>query len=385
MMNAIRPFKLEIKEEEIKDLNSRLLNTRLPDQAPGEPWKTGTDLEWFKKLLEFWKKDFDWKNSENKLNAFPQFKTQVSDIDVHFLHCEGQGKKNIPLLLMHGWPGSVFEFLDLIPILTNPKKFGINTDIAFTVIAPSLPGFGLSFEAFQKRFGVEEIGDCLLDLMVNVLGYDKFCIQGGDWGSMIGTRISYKYPDQILGLHLNMLALRRDYDPERNIFPDEQDYIDQIKKWRPEGMGYQAIQGSRPQTLAYALSDSPSGLAAWISEKFYEWTDCRGNPENSISFDKMLSNICLYWFSGAIGSSFWPYYARNRRPWFVPNGETISVPVGYCEFPKEMLKPKKTLAEKTYIDIRRWSKMEQGGHFAAFENPEVLAKEMFLFFSELDL
>jgi len=385
MMNAIRPFKLEIKEEEIKDLNSRLLNTRLPDQAPGEPWKTGTDLEWFKKLLEFWKKDFDWKNSENKLNAFPQFKTQVSDIDVHFLNCEGQGKRNIPLLLMHGWPGSVFEFLDLIPILTNPKKFGINTDIAFTVIAPSLPGFGLSFEAFQKRFGVEEIGDCLLDLMVNILGYDKFCIQGGDWGSMIGTRISYKYPDQILGLHLNMLALRRDYDPERNILPDEQDYIDQIKKWRPEGMGYQAIQGSRPQTLAYALSDSPSGLAAWISEKFYEWTDCRGNPENSISFDKMLSNICLYWFSGAIGSSFWPYYARNRRPWFVPNGETISVPVGYCEFPKEMLKPKKTLAEKTYIDIRRWSKMEQGGHFAAFENPEVLAKEMFLFFSELDL
>ena len=385
MMSAIRPFKLEIKEEEIKDLNSRLLNTRLPDQAPGEPWKTGTDLEWFKKLLEFWKKDFDWKNSENKLNAFPQFKTQVSDIDVHFLHCEGQGNKNIPLLLMHGWPGSVFEFLDLIPILTNPKKFGINTDIAFTVIAPSLPGFGLSFEAFQKRFGVEEIGDCLLDLMVNVLGYDKFCIQGGDWGSMIGTRISYKYPDQILGLHLNMLALRRDYDPERNILPDEQDYIDQIKKWRPEGMGYQAIQGSRPQTLAYALSDSPSGLAAWISEKFYEWTDCRGNPENSISFDKMLSNICLYWFSGAIGSSFWPYYARNRRPWFVPNGETISVPVGYCEFPKEMLKPKKSLAERTYIDIRRWSKMEQGGHFAAFENPEVLAKEMFLFFSELDL
>ena len=160
---------------------------------------------------------------------------------------------------------------------------------------------------------------------------------------------------------------------------------DQINKWKPEGMGYQAIQGSRPQTLAYALSDSPSGLAAWISEKFYEWTDCNGKPENSISFDKMLSNICLYWFSGAIGSSFWPYYARNRRPWFVPNSKTINIPVGYCEFPKEMLKPKKSLAEKTYIDIRRWSKMEQGGHFAAFENPEVLAKEMFLFFSALKL
>jgi|TARA_B110000438_G_scaffold195998_1_gene187569 pimeloyl-ACP methyl ester carboxylesterase len=384
-MHAIRPFKLEIKEEEIKDLNSRLLNTRLPDQGPGEPWKTGTDLEWFKKLLEFWKKDFDWKNSENKLNAFPQFKTQISDIDVHFLHCEGKGKKNIPLLLMHGWPGSVFEFLDIIPILTNPKSFGIESDIAFTVIAPSLPGFGLSFEPFQKRYGVEEIADCLKKLMVNVLEYEKFCIQGGDWGAMIGSRISYIYPDNILGLHLNMLALIRDYNADHILLPEEKNYVNQIKKWKPEGMGYQAIQGSRPQTLAYALTDSPSGLAAWICEKFYEWTDCNGVPENSISFDKMLANICLYWFSGAIGSSFWPYYARNRRPWFVPAGEKIEVPVGYCEFPKEMLRPERKLAEKTYIDIKRWSKMRQGGHFAALENSEVLAKEMFIFFNLLKL
>ena len=384
-MHAIRPFKLEIKEEEIKDLNSRLLNTRLPDQGPGEPWKTGTDLEWFKKLLEFWKKDFDWKNSENKLNAFPQFKTQISDIDVHFLHCEGKGKKNIPLLLMHGWPGSVFEFLDIIPILTDPKSFGIESDIAFTVIAPSLPGFGLSFEPFQKRYGVEEIADCLKKLMVNVLEYKKFCIQGGDWGAMIGSRISYIYPDNILGLHLNMLALIRDYNADHILLPEEKDYVNQIKKWKPEGMGYQAIQGSRPQTLAYALTDSPSGLAAWICEKFYEWTDCNGVPENSISFDKMLANICLYWFSGAIGSSFWPYYARNRRPWFVPAGEKIEVPVGYCEFPKEMLRPERKLAEKTYIDIKRWSKMRQGGHFAALENSEVLAKEMFIFFNLLKL
>ena len=384
-MHAIRPFKLEIKEEQIKDLNSRLLNTRLPDQGPGEPWKTGTDLEWFKKLLEFWKKDFDWKNSENKLNAFPQFKTQISDIDVHFLHCEGKGKKNIPLLLMHGWPGSVFEFLDIIPILTDPKSFGIESDIAFTVIAPSLPGFGLSFEPFQKRYGVEEIADCLKKLMVNVLEYKKFCIQGGDWGAMIGSRISYIYPDNILGLHLNMLALIRDYNADHILLPEEKDYVNQIKKWKPEGMGYQAIQGSRPQTLAYALTDSPSGLAAWICEKFYEWTDCNGVPENSISFDKMLANICLYWFSGAIGSSFWPYYARNRRPWFVPAGEKIEVPVGYCEFPKEMLRPERKLAEKTYIDIKRWSKMRQGGHFAALENSEVLAKEMFIFFNLLKL
>jgi pimeloyl-ACP methyl ester carboxylesterase len=384
-MNEIRPFKLSIKNEEIDDLNMRLSNTRLPDQAPGDAWKTGTDLEWFKTLLNYWKKDFDWRISEKKLNYFPQFKTKISDIDLHFIHYEGKGKKNIPLLLMHGWPGSVFEFLDIIPILTEPSKFGIESDIAFTVIAPSLPGFGLSFQAFQKRFGVEEISDCFKELMVNVLGYNKFCIQGGDWGAMIGSRIAYKYFDHVIALHLNMLALIRDYEPEKILLPEEQDYIQQIKKWKPEGMGYQAIQGSRPQTLAYGLSDSPSGLAAWISEKFYEWTDCEGVPENSISFDNMLANISLYWFSGAIGSSFWPYYIRNRRPWFVPRGEKIRVPLGYSEFPKEMLKPQRKLAEKTYINIKRWSKMQQGGHFAAFENSEALAKEMFIFFNSLKL
>jgi len=384
-MHDLRPYKLLVKDNEIEDLYKRLVNTRLPDQAPGEPWKSGTDLDWFKKLLEYWQNNFDWKKAESELNSFPQFKTKLSDIDIHFLHCEGKGIKNIPLLLMHGWPGSIFEFLDIIPLLTDPKSFGIQSDIAFNVIAPSLPGFGLSFEPFQKRYGVEEIGDCLKDLMVDVLGYEKFCIQGGDWGAMIGSRISYKFPANILGLHLNMLALIRDYNSDHILLPEEKDYVDQIKKWKPEGMGYQAIQGSRPQTLAYGLTDSPSGLAAWICEKFYEWTDCNGVPEDSISFDKMLANICLYWFSGAIGSSFWPYYARNRRPWFVPVGETIKVPVGYCEFPKEILRPQKKLAEKTYTDIIRWSKMEQGGHFAALENSEVLAKEMFIFFNSLKL
>ena len=384
-MNEIRPYKLSINNNEIEDLKRRLNNTRLPDQAPVEAWKTGTDLEWFKKLLNYWKVNFDWKKSESELNQFPQFKTKISDIDLHYIHCEGKAKKNIPLLLMHGWPGSIFEFLDIIPILTNPIKYGIKSEFAFTVIAPSLPGFGLSFNAFQKRFGVEEIGECFKHLMNNVLGYKSFCIQGGDWGAMIGTRMAYKYPNQVIGLHLNMLALVREYEPGKIMSPEEKDYIDQIKKWRPEGMGYQAIQGSRPQTLAYGLSDSPAGLAAWICEKFYEWTDCKGIPENSISFDKMLANISLYWFSGAIGSSFWPYYARNRRSWFVPLGEKVEVPTGYCEFPKEMLRPQRKLAEKTYVDIKRWTKMEQGGHFAALENPEALSKEMFLFFNSLKL
>ena len=373
-MTGLKEFKLDISDTDLDDLKYRLKNTRLPDQAPVKPWVTGTDLNWFKSLLDHWKNHYNWKKSEKELNQFLQYKMNISDVNIHFIKSEGKTKNTIPLLLLHGWPGSIFEFLDIIPMLNDPVKFKIGSDISFTVIAPSLPGFGLSFQANQKRFGVEEIADILLDLMLR-LGYEKFFIQGGDWGSMIGTRMSYMYPDNILGLHLNMLSLRREFDKNKNISAEEKDYINQVKKWRPEGMGYQAIQGSRPQTLAYGLMDSPAGLAAWICEKYYEWTDCEGIPENSISFDRMLANISLYWFTGAIGSSFWPYYARNHRPWFIPDGAKIITPVGYCEFPKEMLKPKRLLAEKTYTNIVKWSKKGQGGHFAALENPTVLAKE----------
>ena len=369
----------------IENLKLQISNSRIIDWASDFNKDAGITYNRLAYILDYWKNKFSWEKSEKELNSFNQFYFIDEGIKTHFLHIKSPKKNALPLLLIHGWPGSIFEFLDIIPILTNPIKYGIKSEFAFTVIAPSLPGFGLSFNAFQKRFGVEEIGECFKHLMNNVLGYKSFCIQGGDWGAMIGTRMAYKYPDQVIGLHLNMLALVREYEPGKIMSPEEKDYIDQIKKWRPEGMGYQAIQGSRPQTLAYGLSDSPAGLAAWICEKFYEWTDCKGIPENSISFDKMLANISLYWFSGAIGSSFWPYYARNRRSWFVPLGEKVEVPTGYCEFPKEMLRPQRKLAEKTYVDIKRWTKMEQGGHFAALENPEALSKEMFLFFNSLKL
>ena len=269
----------------------------------------------------------------------------------------------MPLLISHGWPGSIVEFLELIPLLTEH----------FTVVAPSLPGYTLSFKAGQPRFGVEEIADLYAELMTKVLGYRKFGAQGGDWGGFIASRLGYAHPEKLTGIHLNLLAVRRDpKEPAQS--PEEAVYLKELKHWLKEETGYQWIQGTKPQTLAYGLTDSPAGLAAWIAEKFHKWTG------SEVRRDDMLANISLYWFTGAIGSSFWPYYARMHRPWPIPEGKTIDVPTGYAAFPNEILRPPRSLAARTYTDIRRWTAMEQGGHFAALEQPRALAGEITKFF-----
>jgi microsomal epoxide hydrolase len=254
------------------------------------------------------------------------------------------------------------EFLELIPLLGE----------RFSIVAPSLPGYTLSFTPGQPRFGTEEIAECFATLM-SELGYERFAVQGGDWGAFIGSRIAATYPERVIGLHLNLLAVRRDPKIPASS-PEEAEYLRQLAHWLKEETGYQAIQGTKPQTLAYALTDSPAGLAAWIAEKFHSWSD------GGISRDDMLANISLYWFTGAIGSSFWPYHARWHRPWPV---ESVSVPTGYAEFPKEILRPPRSLAAKTYSDIRRWSVMSRGGHFAALEEPRALAAEIEAFFTSL--
>jgi len=313
-------------------------------------------------LAEYWRTRFDWRAQEARLNAFEQYTVPLRGIDLHFLHAKGRRKDAMPLLISHGWPGSVFEFLRLIPLLQDD----------FTVVAPSLPGYGLSFKPGQKRFSVEEIADLFAELM-SVLGYERFGAQGGDWGAFVASCLGLRFPQRLIGMHLNLLAVRRDpKEPAQS--PEEAAYLRELAQWLKEDMGYQWIQGTRPQTLAYALSDSPSGLAAWIVEKFRAWSDCDGVVENAIPRDEMLADISLYWFTGAIGSSFWPYYARMHGPW--PITGTVDVPVGYVEFPQEILKPPRSLAARTYTDIRRWTVMEKGGHFAAMEQPEVLAGEV---------
>jgi microsomal epoxide hydrolase len=374
---------LRVPDNAITDLRERLARTRFPDQAPGDPWAYGTSADYLRGLIEYWCTNFDWRAQEVRLNAFPQFKAPLHDIDVHFLHVPGKGPNPCPLLLMHGWPGSVFEFMDIIPRLTDPARFGGDPADAFTVVAPSLPGYGMSFRPGQKRFGIEEIADCLADLMTETLGYRRFAAQGGDWGGITASRMGYAHADKLIGIHVNLLAVRRDTNMVSNPTPEERTYLGELAQWLKEETGYQWIQGTRPQTLSFALTDSPAGLAAWIVEKFRVWSDCNGDVESAFTRDQLLANISLYWFTGAIGSSFFPYYFRMHRPWPIPEGGRIEVPTGYAAFPREILRAPRSLAERTYTNLQRWTVMSRGGHFAAMEEPDALADDVRAFFRPL--
>ena len=377
-----QPFTLDVPDAAIADLKTRLGLTRFPDAAPGEPWAFGSSVAYVRDLVAYWKDDFDWRIEEAALNAFPQFKVPLHDIDLHYLQVPGVGPNPYPLLLMHGWPGSVYEFIDIIPRLIDPARFGGDARDAFTVIAPSLPGYGLSFKPGQKRFILQDIAACLHDLMTDVLGFRQFAVQGGDWGAGVASIIGQQYPSSVCGIHVNLLFAPRDPTASGGT-AEEQRYFEILRHWLKEETGYQQIQGTKPQTLAFAMTDSPAGLAAWIAEKFRSWSDCDGVPENAISRDRMLANISLYWFTGAIGSSFWPYYGRLHSNWPLSPSQPVTVPTGYAAFPREIIVPPRSIAERTYTNIQRWTVMRKGGHFAAMEQPAALAAEIQQFFREL--
>ena len=377
-----QPFTLSVPDAAIADLKTRLGLTRFPDAAPGDDWAFGSSVDYVKDLVGYWKDSFDWRAQEAMLNAFPQFKVPLHGIDVHYLHVPGVGPNPYPLLLLHGWPGSIYEFLDIIPRLTDPARFGGDPKDAFTVVAPSLPGYGLSFSPGQKRFTLQDIAACVHDLMTDVLGFRKFAVQGGDWGAGTASLIGNTYPTSVCGIHVNLLFVPRDR-PDGELNAEATKYANDMALWLKEETGYQQIQGTKPQTLAFGLTDSPAGLAAWIAEKFRTWSDCDGVPENAIARDRMLANIALYWFTGAIGSSFWPYYGRLHSTWPISPANPITVPTGYAAFPKEILLPPRAIAEKTYTNIQRWTEMKKGGHFAAMEQPEALAGEIQNFFRPL--
>ena len=381
-LSGPKPYSLNVADGTLADLRDRLDRIRWPETPPVEPWSTGTSVAYMQELAGYWRTRFDWRAQEARLNAFQQFTVPLAGIDLHFIHEPGKGPDPMPLLLSHGWPGSVIEFMDILPMLTDPARFGGDPADAFTVVAPSLPGYTLSFTPGQPRFGIVGIAETFAALMSDVLGYRRFGAQGGDWGAFITSRMGYQFADRLIGIHVNLLAVRRDASLAKPT-PEEQRFLDHLAHWLKEETGYQWIQGTRPTTLSFGLTDSPLGLAAWIAEKFYRWTDNDGTIESAVDRDTMLANITLYWATGAIGSSFWPYYARMHEPWPIPEGGAITVPTGYTEFPKEILSPPRSLAERTYVNIQRWTTMSKGGHFAAMEQPEALANEIRDFFRPL--
>ena len=379
---SARPFTLRVPEATLADLRARLDRTRWPDEAPGAGWSHGTSLAYLRELVTYWRDGYDWRVHEARLNGWRQFTAPVGGIDIHFIHEPGVGPAPLPLLLSHGWPGSIVEFERIIPMLTDPARFGGDPADAFTVVAPSLPGYVFSFQPGQPRFGVLEIADLFATLMTDVLGYRRFAAQGGDWGAFITSCLGAAYPDRLAGIHLNLLAVRRDQPPPASPTEEEKAYLEELARWMREETGYLQIQGTRPQTLAYGLTDSPVGLAAWIVEKFRAWSDCGGDVERRFSKDLLLTNLMLYWVTGAIGSSFWPYYARLHGAWPISERRPVKVPTAYASFPREILHPPRAWAERVY-DIRRWTPMPAGGHFAALEEPEALAADVRAFFRQL--
>jgi len=375
---AVEPFSLHVDDATLDDLRDRLRRARLPDEVPGSEWRLGTNRRFVDELVTYWANDFDWRAQEAAFNSFDNYRARVDGIDLHLIHAQGVGPSPTPLLLVHGWPGSVWEFHELIPRLTDPARYGGDPNDAFTIVAPSLPGFTLSFEPNQRRFDIVAIADTLARLMSKVLGYERFVAQGGDWGGYVVARLAASYPEMLAAIHLNFLPIRPDIP-----FPDQSTdedlaYQEELRFWQTEETGYHAIQGTKPQTLAYALTDSPVGLAAWIVEKFQTWTDHRGDFAGWVDRDDLLTNVMLYWTTGAINSSFWPYYAIRHDPWPLPR-ERIDTPTAYASFPRETRHPPRHLAELA-LNVQRWTEMPRGGHFAALEVPDLLADDVIEYF-----
>ena len=376
-----RPFTIRIADDVLDDLRARLARVRWPDEVPGAGWRYGTDLGYIKTLVADWRERYDWRLHEARLNTLRQFTVPIGGIDLHFVHQPGVGPRPMPLLLSHGWPGSIVEFGRLIPMLTDPARFGGDAADAFTVVAPSLPGYAFSFRANQPRFSVPQIADLFATLMTDVLGYERFAAQGGDWGAFVTSYLGAVHAERMFGVHVNLLAVPRDRGAAAaTLSREERAYLDELDHWMREETGYQAIQGTKPQTLAYGLTDSPVGLAAWIVEKFRTWSDCDGDVERAVDRDTLLTNVMLYWVTGAINSSFWPYYARMHERWPISAQRPVVASTGYANFPREILHPPRTWVTRVYPNLTRWTDMPRGGHFAALEQPEALAEDVRAFF-----
>ena len=380
--DAIRPFVVDVPDAVLGDLNDRLSRTRLPDQIPGTGWSYGTDGVYLAELLDYWRDDFDWRAQERALNELDHFKTVIDDVDLHFVHQRSPNPDATPLLLVHGWPGSILEFMDVVGPLTDPAADGGDAGDAFHLVIPSLPGFGFSARTTETGWSPERMADAFATLMER-LGYDEYGVQGGDWGGIIGRFVAGNYPDNVIGFHTNCIlgGPAPGTDPNAGVTPAERRLRAERAEAFSEGGAYQEIQGTKPQSLGVGLNDSPAGLAAWIVEKFHGWSDNTGHVEDAFTKDQVLANITLYWVTGTIASSTRIYYEFGHAPTERPVSY-VSVPTAGAIFPREIYFTPRAWAESRY-NIVRWTVMPRGGHFAALEEPELLVDDVRAFFREL--
>ena len=372
MSDDIRPFRIDVPEAELDDLRRRLRQTRWPEPEPVPDWSQGTPLGYTRDLCQYWLEHYDWRAAEARLNRFAQFRTEVDGVDIHFIHVRSAREDALPLLITHGWPGSVVEFGKVIGPLTDPARHGGDAADSFHVICPSLPGYGFSGKPGRPGWGVEHIADAWAELMGR-LGYQRYAAQGGDWGSTVTTALAIRHPERLAGIHLNMVTAFPDRAARgAGLTEREQAALASLAHYDKEDSGYSKQQSTRPQTIGYGLVDSPALLCAWIVEKFWSWTDCDGDPASVLSRDEMLDNIMLYWLPGTGASAarlYWESFGKRIS-------DPVCVPAGASIFPKEIYRPSRRWAELQFRDLRYWNDLGEGGHFAAMEQPATFVDEV---------
>ncbi len=375
MTDEIRLFTIDVPDEVLVDLRDRLARTRWPDQIEGTGWSLGTDTAYLKELCAYWQDRYDWRAEEAKLNAWAHGLTEIDGQTLHFLHARSKHEDAFPLVITHGWPGSIVEFQKILPMLTDPTAHGGRAEDAFHVVCPSMPGYGFSGPTRERGWDPKRIAAAEIELMRR-LGYARYGAQGGDWGSMVTSQIGAQDPAQCAGIHLNMVIA----------MPQEGELSETEKKWTEDTAafagqeaGYQQIQGTKPQTLGVGLNDSPAGLCGWIVEKFRQWSDCGGDVESVYTKDELLTNVMVYWVTGTINSSIRLYFEVMQGGTAIPT-EKVEVPTGCAIFPREVYKAPLAWAKASY-HVTHYEVYEEGGHFAAMEQPEVLAKDLRSFFA----
>ncbi len=377
MSDMIEPFNIRMDDSDLEDLRVRLGRTRYPDQIEGTGWEAGIPITYLRELVEYWSDTYDWRREEDRLNGFDHFRTRIQGQSIHFIHARSPHEDAFPLLLTHGWPGSVVEFLDVIPRLTDPLAHGGRAADAFHVVAPSLPGYGFSEPPRTRGWDVRRIAQAFIGLMAR-LDYGRYGAQGGDWGAQVTTRIGALDPHHCAAIHLNMPVGIRPASPGPLTEQEQVDLADMARFTREEA-AYANEQGTKPQTLGVGLNDSPAGLLAWIVEKFRAWSDCDGHPENCFSRDQLLTNVMLYWMTQTSTSSARLYWETNQSGVLTEALPFIDVPTGVARYPKEILRWPRSWVEQQY-NVTRWVDMPRGGHFAAMEQPALFAGDLAEFF-----